>query len=499
MLVRSIVFAASFVGISMVVEPRELLSKVSRRLSVRRKARNVHRISRLEELESAGEYSLLLQERLGLLNLRGKAVQFRTINQLKLFEHLLREVEDSSDVPRRKVENAVPLYYVSSSLPFTNSGYSLRTAHLAAATKAAGVAIEAVTRVGYPVVAGKIALKQSSFIEGVQYSRLIPWFHIPSAVRRIDRATEQLQKFVQVRNTTILHTTTDFENAAIVRRVANELQIPWIYEIRGEREKTWLSNPTLKGRERQTSSENYQIRRNLETKYAQAADGVIALSEVSKNDLIERGVPSHKIHVVPNSVSEKLLNLKIDKQLLRTELGLDDGVWIGAITAVVGYEGLDTMLLGLLELPENLKLVVVGSGDSLTRLKKLAEDIGVLPRVWFVGKVEHDQVWKWYASIDALVVPRRNDPVCRTVTPLKPLEAMALGIPVVASDLPALREVTGSRACYFEADNPKDLAEKIIEVLAGLYDYGGAREWAKTRSWKHSAAELRLVYEKFTK
>src|SRR5699024_33422 len=261
----------------------------------------------------------------------------------------------------------------------------------------------------------------------------------------------------------------------------------------------WLSNPTLKGRERQTSSENYQIRRNLETKYAQAADGVIALSEVSKNDLIERGVPSHKIHVVPNSVSEKLLNLKIDKQLLRTELGLDDGVWIGAITAVVGYEGLDTMLLGLLELPENLKLVVVGSGDSLTRLKKLAEDIGVLPRVWFVGKVEHDQVWKWYASIDALVVPRRNDPVCRTVTPLKPLEAMALGIPVVASDLPALREVTGSRACYFEADNPKDLAEKIIEVLAGLYDYGGAREWAKTRSWKHSAAELRLVYEKFTK
>src|SRR5699024_9493192 len=248
---------------------------------------------------------------------------------------------------------------------------------------------------------------------------------------RIDRATEQLQKFVQVRNTTILHTTTDFENAAIVRRVANELQIPWIYEIRGEREKTWLSNPTLKGRERQTSSENYQIRRNLETKYAQAADGVIALSEVSKNDLIERGVPSHKIHVVPNSVSEKLLNLKIDKQLLRTELGLDDGVWIGAITAVVGYEGLDTMLLGLLELPENLKLVVVGSGDSLTRLKKLAEDIGVLPRVWFVGKVEHDQVWKWYASIDALVVPRRNDPVCRTVTPLKPLEAMALGIPVV--------------------------------------------------------------------
>src|SRR5699024_5795481 len=107
MLVRSIVFAASFVGISMVVEPRELLSKVSRRLSVRRKARNVQRISRLEELESAGEYSLLLQERLGLLNLRGKAVQFRTINQLKLFEHLLREVEDSSDVPRRKVENAV--------------------------------------------------------------------------------------------------------------------------------------------------------------------------------------------------------------------------------------------------------------------------------------------------------------------------------------------------------------------------------------------------------
>ena len=69
--------------------------------------------------------------------------------------------------------------------------------------------------------------------------------------------------------------------------------------------------------------------------------------------------------------------------------------------------------------------------------------------------------------------------MCRTVTPLKALQAQALGIPVIASDLPALREVTGGVESYVPGEDPKALAEAI----AGVEESDTGRNWAATRTW----------------
>src|SRR5699024_4787124 len=82
-----------------------------------------------------------------------------------------------------------------------------------------------------------------------------------------------------------------------------------------------------------------------------------------------------------------------------------------------------------------------------------------------VGKQPATTIWKWYAALDIFVIPRKNQDVCRTVTPIKTLMAQANGVPVVASDLPALREVTGNKAIYFRAEYPQELAGAVQKYL----------------------------------
>lgn len=131
---------------------------------------------------------------------------------------------------------------------------------------------------------------------------------------------------------------------------------------------------------------------------------------------------------------------------------------------------------------------------ELPALKDLAKELGVEARVRFVGKVPQDEVVPWYKSLDIFVVPRLDCPVCRTVTPVKPLAAMALGIPVVASDLPALREVTGNLAEYFEPGNIDAFVTSLDRVASGKYPVEEARNWAKNRTWSRVGYILKEFY-----
>ena len=174
-----------------------------------------------------------------------------------------------------------------------------------------------------------------------------------------------------------------------------------------------------------------------------------ALSEISKKQLVERGVLAEKIHVIPNAVDEEFIGREFERSAIRRELGLPDIPLVGSVTAVVDYEGLDTLIESLQHLPIKAKVLIVGEGTARPELEALASSLGMRDRVIFTGRKPQDEIWKWYAALDLFAVPRKDTQVCRTVTPIKPLMAQSLGVPVVASDLPALREVTGGFAVSY--------------------------------------------------
>ena len=71
---------------------------------------------------------------------------------------------------------------------------------------------------------------------------------------------------------------------------------------------------------------------------------------------------------------------------------------------------------------------------------------------------------------------------------------MLLGIPVVASDLPAVREITGNAAVYVAPGDPEQLAESVTHVVEGTYDHLDAAAWASQLTWDETSIQLRRLY-----
>lgn len=384
-------------------------------------------------------------------------------------------------------------FLLNNSLPFTQSGYTLRSHMILQALKKRGVSATAVTRLAYPLLVGKVSLCDTTRIDGVEYHHLIPWVYPNTLPQRTDSSVTLMEHVLAPFNPSVIHTTTDYNNALVASRVAARLGIPWVYEVRGELEKTWLSRQPEDKKQLAANSEFYTLARAQETAAMQAADAVVALSEVSKAKLVERGVAPNKIWVIPNAVDSVILAAQIDKSKLRKELEIDDRPTVGIVTSVVSYEGID-FLLRAATLSGEYNVLIVGDGVETPRLKALADELGITDRVKFVGRQPADVIWKWYGCLDVFALPRKDEEVCRTVTPIKALSAQALGIPVVASDLPAIREITGGLAQYCRPEDPRELDEAIRRALAEPRNIDDGRKWAQEHSWESNAARYEEMY-----
>lgn len=379
------------------------------------------------------------------------------------------------------------LYYVNNSLPYTNSGYTNRTKFLVGSLNRNSVNVVTVSRLGYPAVIGKLRHVET----GNDSKQLVPWWMPFSNESLMRYKYRRLCKLVENYGIRVLWTTTPYENAQIVSMVAKTYGIPWIYEMRGEQHKTWLSKVPVSRREIARTSEYYLKAQELENLAAENASLVIVLSEISKESLVKSGIDPSKIIVVPNGLKESEIKTHSDRVFKGANC--DGKIRIGSIGALVKYEGIENLIRCLALLPENFELIIVGDGEDRTRLEKIARDIGVGSRISFIGKRPIEEMDYWYSRLHVFAVPRLDLEVCRRVTPIKPLRALATGIPVVASDLPALREVTGGYARFVIPESITDLAEGILDAAENPKEFRAPIEWLQSRSWENST---RLLKEK---
>ena len=472
-------------------DPRKFIGQVCERLNIsalRRPASNEPAHNPAERLFATGQYSN------AVTYARGKQRR-RIQGELDL---LTTSGLAGSTITRTRPSTSATssirsLHFLTNSLPHTQSGYSLRSHAALSSIKDEGIGVHAATRIGYPVTVGKLPRTPIDRIDGIAYERILPAVFPADLVARHEKSATMLAQIGRRERATLLHTTTDFRNGLVVLAAAQELDVPWVYEARGEMEKTWLSRFPADRQDEASSSEFYRLAREQEARVAKSAHGVVALSEVSADHLVGRGVDRSRIAIVPNAVDDAHLTRNVDQARLREELGLPGGLLVGAITAVVGYEGLDTLIRSVHHLPTDAHILVVGDGTALPELKALAQSLKVEDRVIFAGRQPSSDIWRWYGALDVFAVPRHDTAVARTVTPIKPLNALALGVPVVTSDLPALREVTGNISTYFHAGDPADLARAILEARGSSPALG--RDFAATRTWSANGRRYRELYE----
>jgi glycosyltransferase involved in cell wall biosynthesis len=391
-------------------------------------------------------------------------------------------------------EPARVLHLLTNSLPHTASGYAQRSHSIMVAQQDAGWEVLAVTRLAYPVQVGKLFAQASDVVDGVQYRRLLPSRLAATMDARLQQQAEELLKVALEFRPSVLHTTTHFVNGLVVRAVAEALGIPWVYEVRGQLADTWAATRAPEAR----TSEKYRLFQARETDVMRAADLVVTLGDVMKANIVAAGIAPEKIILAPNAVGGAFLEEPRDTASARRELGLaEDGLYIGTVSSLVGYEGLDDLVRAFAILapsfPE-LRLLIVGDGVAGPALREQVRELGLADRTIFTGRVPRDLTPLYHQALDVFVVPRKDLEVTRAVTPLKPVEALASARPVVASDLPALREIIddGGNGLLAPAEDPDALSRMVARVLAdeGLRTGLGRRgreQVLRTRTWKANA------------
>ncbi|WP_230854612.1 glycosyltransferase family 4 protein [Arthrobacter terrae] len=398
------------------------------------------------------------------------------------------------------------LHLLTNSLPHTNSGYAQRTHSILVAQQAAGWGVRAVTRLGYPVQVGKILAKGTDVVDGVPYQRMLPGRLAAGMDSRLQQQTEELLRVARGFRPDVLHTTTHFVNGLVVREVAKALDIPWVYEVRGQLADTWAARRGPEAKD----SERYRLFQEREAEVMQSADLVVTLGETMKEAIVAAGVSADKIILAPNAVGGDFLKEPMNPQAARRALGLPvDAQYIGTVSSLVDYEGLDDLVSAFALLaPEHpdLRLLIVGDGAEFAALQTQVRGLGLTERAIFTGRVPRDQTVLYHQALDIFVVPRKDLDVTRAVTPLKPVEALASARPVVASNLPALREIVndGVNGTLVPSETPAALAaaiRRLLEDEALRRDFGvrGRTAMLRTRTWAADAATYGRAYQQLRK
>ncbi|WP_347754294.1 glycosyltransferase [Agrococcus sp. ProA11] len=367
------------------------------------------------------------------------------------------------------------LHLLTNSLPHTQSGYTMRSHEVLKAQREAGLAPIAMTRVGYPVVVGGLAAAGVDVVDGIEYHRALPARLAATPDGRLAQQADALAALAATARPAALQTTTHYPNAIVAREVALALGLPWAYEVRGMLEQTWVAGlGSDAARERALASERYRLTREREAELASAADVVFTLSESMRDDLAQRGVPRERVHLVPNGIDAALLDRTPPAAAdARESLGLPrDGFWVGSTSSLVDYEGFD-VLLDAVSIARaeghDVRVLLVGDGSARQALQAQAIDRGLGDSAVFTGRVARDTVVTYRDALDLFVVPRHDRDVTRTVSPLKPVEAMASGRPVLVSALPPLLETIGQElersGMTTLPGDPSSLSAGIIALL----------------------------------
>ena len=390
------------------------------------------------------------------------------------------------------------LHVLDHSLPL-QSGYVFRTLGILSAQREFGWGTVQLTSPRYH--SGETAIER---VDGWEFHRTLTRASRSPLIREVQemRATERkLHELIAQYQPDILHSHSPVLNGIPALRAARRAKLPLIYEVRA----FWEDAAVDLGRTR-ANSLRYRAIRQLETYVLQRADGVVTLCEGMRKEIARRGIPDQRIAVVPNAVEPTHFGRVQERdQSLAKSLELSDRTVLGFIGSFYHYEGLDLLLSALPQIraarPDTV-LLLVGGGPEEAKLRSKISQENLAEAVRFVGRVPHGEVRRYYDLVDYFVYPRRRIRLTELVTPLKPLEAMAEGRIVLASDVGGHRELIrdSETGFLFAPDDPASIAHRVIEVLSKKDEHSrirdAARDYVATeRTWPVCASSYRELYD----
>ena len=391
------------------------------------------------------------------------------------------------------------LHVLDHSLPL-HSGYTFRTRAILKAQQAAGLEVRGITGLRQ---AGEGADPEE--IDGLTFHRTPGLAEGPPGLREwreIGKLSAAIERVCVDWKPDILHAHSPALCGAAALRVARKLGLPLVYEIRAFWEDAAVGNGT--GR---AGSAKYRLTRTLENHVVAGANAVVTICQGLRDDLVARGTSPARIAIAPNGVDLSMFGDPIPRDpAFAAELGLGNGPVIGFIGSFYDYEGIDDLIAAMPLLTHDhhdARLLLVGGGPCEEALKRQAQASPAAAAIHFAGRVPHSEVERYYALCDIMAYPRKRSRLTDLVTPLKPLEAMAQGKLVAASNVGGHRELIadGITGTLFSPDDPAACAAALADLLdarGGWEDRRAtARIYVETRhDWAVNVQRYQDVYQK---
>ncbi len=313
---------------------------------------------------------------------------------------------------------------------------------------------------------------------------------------------KRLDQVIEMERPDILHAHSPALNGIAAIQAGKKYGIPVVYECRA----FWEDAAVDHGTSREWGL-RYRLTRSLESYVFQRADAITTICEGLKRDIINRGLPEEKITVIPNGVDIERFSVSESKNTeLLHELSLENNIVLGFIGSFYAYEGLIFLVQSMpeiLKLMPDVRLLLVGGGPQQDQIEAIVKRLNIQDKVLFTGRIPNADIEKYYSLVDILIYPRFSMRLTDLVTPLKPLEAMAQGKLVLASDVGGHKELIkdGENGRLFKAGNTASLIKTAVDMIEAnelwsLYRRAGRTYVENERNWSVSVAQYKPVFER---
>jgi len=231
-----------------------------------------------------------------------------------------------------------------------------------------------------------------------------------------------------------------------------------------------------------------------------AADKIITISNATKEYVLRLGAKPKKVKVIYNGVDlARFREINGKRQEMRKKLGIPSGaVVVLTVRRLVYKNGIDTLLdcakIAVNKNP-NIVFLVVGKGPDLESVRMQITQLGIQHNFRLAGFVSDADLPSYYNAVDMFVLPSKSG----EGLPLVALEAMACGLPVVATDVGGIKEILlDDYGKLVPPNQPELLADAVLEFAA--IDFSSRKSELRARieeqySWESNVERLTQLYE----
>jgi glycosyltransferase involved in cell wall biosynthesis len=378
------------------------------------------------------------------------------------------------------------LYVAASSLPYHTSGYSTRTHEVIRALSQVGSKVHVLTRASYPwdrKDRERDAMNDKTVVDDVRYQHVGAPTNNRHFYQYCLKAARVVAGIAAQKRTAVIHASSNHVNALPALIAAKKLEL---WELsRVSRHPEFMD------------SQRYQMGLALEGLVARYACHVFVISEQLGRYVHEHfAVPEDRISMLPNCVDLQVFQLSSPDDMVPFTIA-----YAGSL---IEYEGLDTLfrvVATLFEQGAGCKLNIAGDGEARQALEALVAQLGIGGNVNFFGKLTPESARKVVARSALVCIPRKSYEVCKIIPPIKLVEAMGIGNPVVVPDLPVFRDELGKEPAglFFCSGDVNDLARVLKDALENPINMRELRLRARTyveqnRTWApHVCNVLRTI------